>query len=169
MLNEGDYIPKNLKGTLVTPGDIQKDGHADSEDKEVTLDSLYKEKPLVLFFYPKDMTPGCTIEVKNFRNDHLQIQKIKDIHLLGCSRDEAKSHRKFISKHDLPFPLLSDHKGSITEAFGVWAEKKAYGKTYMGIIRSTFIIDQKGKIIKRYPKVNVINHSSEILAYLKEI
>ena len=163
MLKENDRIPANLEGSLVNPDDIDKP----NPGKTILLEDLYKNKPLVLFFYPKDMTPGCTVEVKRFRDSLADVQKY-NVNLAGCSKDSEKSHCKFISKHDLNFPLISDPEGKILNAFGVWGQKKMYGKTFLGIQRSTFVIS-KGKVLKSYPKVNVRNHSKEVIEYLKTL
>ena len=163
MLKEGDKIPVDLKGILVDPNDIEKP----TAGKTVSLKDLYKDRPLVLFFYPKDMTPGCTIEVQRFRDSFPEIQKY-NVNLAGCSKDPEKSHCEFISKHGLNFPLISDPEGDILNAFGAWGQKKMYGKTFLGIQRSTFVIN-KGKILKAYPKVNVKKHSDEIIEYLKTL
>lgn len=160
MLQEGDKVPASLAGIWVdSASDPEKEG------KKIKLSSLWKEGPLVLYFYPKDMTPGCTTEAKDFQEG---LEKIATLgaNVVGCSRDPVKSHCKFITKHSLEFGLLSDESGEITEAFGVWAEKKLYGKTFMGIIRSTFVIE-KGKVIKAYPKVKVKEHVAEIIEYLE--
>ena len=163
MLKERDRVPASLKGVLVNPEEIDKPDLGDM----ILLKDLYKDKPLVLFFYPKDMTSGCTEEAQRFRDAYPEILKY-NVNLVGCSKDSEKSHCKFISKHDLNFPLLSDPEGNILEAFGVWGEKKMYGKTFLGIQRSTFVIS-KGKILKVYSKVNVKNHSDQILDYLKTL
>ncbi|MGD9049442.1 MAG: thioredoxin-dependent thiol peroxidase [Anaerolineae bacterium] len=131
---------------------------------EVTL-SDYRGKQVVLYFYPKDDTPGCTTEACNFRDDYSEILAAGAV-VLGVSPDSVKSHDKFKGKYDLPFPLLSDPEHEIAERYGAWGEKKMYGRTYMGIIRSTFVIDRDGKIAKVFPKVRPKNHSQEVLAVL---
>ncbi|MCB1196772.1 MAG: thioredoxin-dependent thiol peroxidase [Deltaproteobacteria bacterium] len=122
----------------------------------------------ILFFYPKDNTPGCTKEACSFR-DHFSKLKRKKIALFGISPDSIASHEKFISKQELPFELLSDPEHNIAEKFGAWGEKKMYGKSYMGILRSTFIVNDKGIIVKVYPKVQVATHAEDILEDLKDI
>ncbi|MES0491283.1 MAG: peroxiredoxin [Leptospirales bacterium] len=161
MLIEGDKVPKGLDVILVDPEDAD---HYET-GKKVKLDTLWKEGAVVLYFYPRDNTPGCTTEAKDFQEALAKISK-SGTRVIGCSRDNVKSHCKFIGKLDLKFPLLSDEEGKVTEAFGVWVEKKLYGKVFMGIQRSTFVIE-KGKIIKSYPKVKVKEHVGEILEYLK--
>jgi len=120
----------------------------------------------VLYFYPKDNTPGCTTEACNFRDDYSQIIAAGAA-VLGVSPDSVKSHDKFKLKLSLPFALLSDPDHKVAEMYGAWGEKKMRGKTYMGIIRSTFIIDEEGRIIKVFPKVKVKTHSQEVLAVLE--
>lgn len=115
----------------------------------------------MLYFYPKDDTPGCTTEAKDFASLAKQFDKADTV-IIGISKDDLKSHDKFRAKYDLPFALASDDSG-IAEAFGVWGEKSMYGKKYMGIVRSTFLIDKKGKIAKAWPKVSVTGHAAEVL------
>ena len=131
---------------------------------EVTL-SDYQGKKVVLYFYPKDDTSGCTTEACGFRDDYSEILATGAV-VLGVSPDPVKSHDKFKLKYSLPFALLSDVDHEVAEAYGAWGEKKMYGRTYMGILRSTFIIDEEGKIIKVFPKVKVKDHSQEVLAVL---
>jgi len=120
---------------------------------------------VILYFYPKDMTPGCTVEACDFRDQHPNFKKVKAV-VLGVSKDSADRHRKFIEKYDLPFPLLSDEDGKVCEAYDVWKQKSLYGKKFMGIERTTFIIGKNGKIEKIYPKVKVKDHVKAILADL---
>ncbi|MGD2205358.1 MAG: thioredoxin-dependent thiol peroxidase [Anaerolineae bacterium] len=128
---------------------------------EVTL-SDYRGKKVVLYFYPKDDTPGCTTEACNFRDDYSDIVAAGAV-VLGVSPDSIKSHDKFRLKYQLPFALLSDPEHEVAGMYGAWGEKRMYGKTYMGILRSTFIIDGEGKIVKVFPKVKPKNHSQEVL------
>ena len=122
---------------------------------------------VVLYFYPKDMTPGCTTEACDFRD---QIQKFTDVDavVLGVSPDPIDRHRKFIEKYGLPFLLLADTDHQTAESYGVWTLKKNFGKEYMGIERSTFIIDREGKLAKAWRKVKVKGHVEEALMYIKE-
>jgi len=113
----------------------------------VSLDT-YKGKKLILYFYPKDLTPGCTTESCNLR-DNFQDLKAKGFEVLGVSADDEKKHQKFIDKHELPFDLLADTEREVIEAFGVWQLKKFMGKEYMGIVRTTFVIDENGEILLR--------------------
>ena len=127
--------------------------------------SDYKGRKIVLYFYPKDSTPGCTIEACNFRNDEALYKK-KGAVILGISTDDVKSHRKFADKYKLPFTLLADPEKTVVNAYGVWKEKSFIGRKYMGTSRETFIIDEKGKIIKHFDDVKIKNHSKDILALL---
>jgi peroxiredoxin Q/BCP len=124
--------------------------------------SDFKGKKLVLYFYPKDATPGCTAEACDLRDNYKVFQK-QGYEILGVSPDSVKSHVKFIEKFELPFSLLADEDHSVAEAYGVWGEKSMYGKTYMGIIRTTFVIDEKGKIEKVIEKVDTKAHAKQLL------
>lgn len=127
----------------------------------VSLDQ-YKGKKLVLYFYPKDNTPGCTSEACDLR-DHYSTFKKKGYEILGVSPDSAKSHTSFINKYDLPFSLLADEDHAVAEAYGAWGEKSMYGKKYMGILRKTFVIDEQGKIEKIIEKVDTKAHAAQLL------
>ena len=127
--------------------------------------SDFAGKTVVLYFYPKDDTPGCTTEACTYRDEHSAFQK-KGAVVLGISPDNAKSHTKFIEKFSLPFSLLADTEHKIAEAYGVWVEKSMYGKTYMGVERSTFVIDGQGKLAAIYRKVKAGEHVAEVLAAL---
>jgi len=138
----------------------------DQDSKERKL-ADYKGKKLVLYFYPKDNTSGCTAEACNLR-DHFQEFKNENMEILGISPDKEKSHQNFIQKHNLPFPLIADTEKKIMKDYGVWGEKKMYGKTYMGVLRSTFIIDEKGKIEKIFEKVKTKEHTAQIFSELRK-
>ncbi|MBU0530314.1 MAG: thioredoxin-dependent thiol peroxidase [Candidatus Aenigmatarchaeota archaeon] len=138
----------------------------DSEGKTHKL-SDYRGKKIVLYFYPRDNTPGCTKEACNFRDDDSEIRKRNGV-VLGVSGDSEESHKKFQEKHKLPFTLLSDPEKEVIKRYGAWKEKRMYGKTFLGIQRSTFLIDEKGNVIKVFPNVKVDNHSKEILDLLKD-
>lgn len=125
--------------------------------------SALKGKNVVLYFYPKDDTPGCTVEAKDFR-DHIKAFEKANTVVIGVSKDSVDSHDKFKKKHCLPFALGSDTDGSVCEAYGVWVEKSMYGKSYMGIERSTYLIDSKGVIKGLWRKVKVEGHVAEVLA-----
>lgn len=132
----------------------------------VSLKDLRGQK-VVLYFYPKDDTPGCTKEACSFRDAFSKFKK-RDIKILGVSPDNEKSHQKFITKYKLPFTLLADTDHSIADAYGVWGEKKFMGRTYMGIHRTTFLIDEKGKIKKIFEKVKPEDHADEVLEAFSE-
>ena len=137
----------------------------DQNGNTVTLND-FKGKKVVLYFYPKDSTPGCTAEACDFR-DNYQGLKAQGIEVLGVSIDDEKSHQKFITKYDLPFTLLADTDKSIVEAYGVWAEKSMYGKKYMGTNRSTFIIDEDGNIAHIITKVDTKAPTAQVLELIK--
>jgi len=122
----------------------------------------FRGKKIVLYFYPKDETSGCTKEACSFR-DSFPTVKMKGAFVLGISADSVESHRKFTAKHNLNFPLLSDEEKSVINRYNVWKEKKMYGRTYMGIERSTFIIDEQGTIVRIFRKVKVDGHVEEVL------
>jgi peroxiredoxin Q/BCP len=136
----------------------------DQAGKKVALADFAGRK-VVLYFYPKDDTPGCTTEACSFRDEHSAFQQ-KGAVVLGISPDGAKSHTAFIEKFSLPFPLLSDEDHKIAEAYGVWVEKSMYGKTTMGVERSTFVIGPDGKLSAIYRKVKPAEHTAEVLAGL---
>jgi thioredoxin-dependent peroxiredoxin len=127
-----------------------------------------KGKNIVLYFYPKDDTPGCTVEACGLRDSFKEIEKL-DAAILGVSPDSAKSHDKFIAKFQLPFTLLPDEDKTICQAYGVWVEKSMYGKKYMGVARTTFIIDRDGKIAKVFEKVKPGGHHQEVIDSLKAL
>lgn len=136
----------------------------DQNGKEVSL-ADHKGKTVILYFYPKDDTPGCTAEACSFR-DNYQSLLSKGYDVIGVSVDDEKSHKKFETKYQLPFTLISDTDHSIVEAYGVWGEKNMYGKKYMGTIRKTFIIDGEGNISKIIEKVDTANSSQQVIDLL---
>jgi peroxiredoxin Q/BCP len=138
---------------------------ADHSGRTVSLSQL-AGKNVVLYFYPKDDTPGCTVEACNFRDEHSALEKAGAV-VLGVSPDDAKRHQKFVTKYNLPFPLLVDTDHKVAETYGAWGEKSNYGRKFMGIIRSTFLIDPQGKVKRVWPKVKVNGHVDEVLAALK--
>ncbi len=137
----------------------------DKDGKEVSLSDL-KGKKVVLYFYPRDNTPGCSRQACAFAAAYNDFKKL-DVQVIGVSKDSIASHVKFAEKYSLPFILLSDTERKAIEAYGVWQEKKNYGKVSMGVVRTTFIIDENGNIEKVMPKVKPDTNAAEILSYLK--
>jgi peroxiredoxin Q/BCP len=137
----------------------------DQRGTPVTLSKL-KGTPVVLYFYPKDNTPGCTKEACGFRDSFADYKKAGAT-ILGVSPDSSESHAKFAEKFDLPFPLLADPENKVCEAYGVWKEKNMYGRKYMGVERTTFVIDRKGIVKKVFPKVKVDGHPDAVLEAIK--
>ena len=136
----------------------------DDTGTAITL-SQFRGKKVVLYFYPRDNTPGCSREACSFRDVYDEILERGAV-VMGVSTDNTQSHQKFRLKFDLPFYLLMDEEHRVAEEYGAWGEKKMYGKTSMGIIRSTFIIDEKGTVIKVFPKVKPDEHGPEVLKFL---
>jgi peroxiredoxin Q/BCP len=133
----------------------------------ISLKQFKGKKTVVLYFYPKDETPGCTKEACAFRDLSADFEKVGAV-ILGISNDPMESHLKFREKHKLPFELLSDEDASVSKAYGVYKQKNLYGKKYMGIERTTFIIDRTGRIAQIYPKVKVDGHISDVLEFLRD-
>lgn len=149
-LNTGDKAP-DFSGTIETGEQVQlKD---------------YKGKKLIIYFYPKDMTPGCTVESCNLRDNYSSLKK-KGFEILGVSADDEKKHNRFIDKYDLPFHLLADTEKETIQAFGVWGPKKFMGRTFDGIHRTTFVIDENGIIEAVITKVSTKTHAEQILEEL---
>lgn len=138
-----------------------------SNGNDVAL-SDFKGQKVVIYFYPKDMTPGCTTEACDFRDLNEQFKDYNTV-VLGISPDSLSSHEKFIAKHGLPFLLLSDGNHEVAEKFGVWKLKKNFGREYMGIERSTFVIDEEGQLLKAWRKVRVKGHVEEVLNFVKSL
>ncbi len=147
-LKVGDKAP-NFKGK-------------DQDGREIAL-SDFQGKKLVLYFYPKDNTSGCTAEACNLRDSYGDFHK-KGYAIIGVSPDSEKSHQGFIAKNNLPFPLIADMDKAIAEAYGVWGEKKMYGRAYMGILRTTFVIDEQGVIERIIEKVDTKKHAAQLLS-----
>ena len=139
---------------------------SDKDGNPVSL-SDFLGKRVVLYFYPKDNTPGCTRQACAFAQNYRAFRD-KGVEVIGVSKDSAASHAKFAEKYDLPFILLSDPELTAIQAYGVWQEKKLYGKVSMGVVRSTYLIDEKGMIEKAMPKVKPDTNAAEILSYLSE-
>ena len=147
MISEGQSLPKFQL--------------SDSDGNTVKSNDL-KGKKLVIYFYPKDFTPGCTIEADEFSKDYNKFQKA-GIEIIGISKDDVESHKKFCNKMKIPYILLADTETTVSKLFGVWGKKKFMGKEYMGIIRSTFLVNEDGKIFRVYEKVKPKGHSKEVL------
>ncbi|MBI3590350.1 MAG: thioredoxin-dependent thiol peroxidase [Candidatus Melainabacteria bacterium] len=149
-------------------GDRAADFEAlDQDSKKISLKG-FKGKTIVLYFYPKDNTPGCTKEACSLRDRYSSFKK-KSVVILGVSKDSQKSHSGFIEKYDLPFTLVSDTDKKVQEAYGVWQEKNMYGKKVMGTVRTTFIINPEQKIACVFNKVDCPNHADEVLEKLEEL
>lgn len=138
-----------------------------TDGSTVKLSDL-KGRKVVLYFYPRDMTPGCTKEACGFRDDYRDLKK-RGLEILGVSADSQASHQKFTDAYSLPFPLLSDPDHSTMEKYGAWGEKNMYGKKVTGVIRSTFIIDEEGKIAHIFRKVKTDTHSQDVAAILDKL
>ncbi|MFN8208108.1 MAG: thioredoxin-dependent thiol peroxidase [Bacteroidales bacterium] len=124
-------------------------------------------KKILLYFYPKDNTPGCTAEACNLR-DNFTLLKKRGIEVIGVSTDSTKSHKSFETKFSLPFTLLADENKELVKAFGVWGEKKMYGKTFEGTLRTSFLIDEKGRVLKIFDKVDTRNHAEQVLKEINQ-
>jgi peroxiredoxin Q/BCP len=141
------------------------------KDQDGTWHSLasYSGKWVVLYFYPKNDTPGCTTEACAFRDERDAIAEYGNAVVVGISKDSVISHKKFADKHQLNFTLLSDETGDTIKAYNAWGQKSMFGKAFMGIVRSTFIIDPSGNIVKEYPKVSPQGHATQIIRDLQEL
>lgn len=136
----------------------------DKDGNKISLKDFLGKK-VVLYFYPKDMTSGCTTEACDFRDAYADFEQL-DAVIIGVSKDSGKSHQKFIDKHELPFILLSDEETKVNQKYDVWKEKSMYGRKYFGTVRTTFIIDEKGKVVKIFSRVKVKNHVNEVKEFL---
>ena len=147
MIGEGELVPKF---------------ELEDADGNLVKSSELKGKKHVVYFYPRDFTPGCTTEADEFSKDYSKFKKA-GIEIVGISKDDVKSHRKFCDKMNIPYILLSDIETEVCKKFGVWGKKKFMGREFMGINRSTFLINEKGKIFKVFPKVKPAGHAKEVL------
>ncbi len=148
--------------THLKPGDTAPDFTANDQNGNPVSLADYKGKKVILYFYPKDLTPGCTVEACNFR-DNASLLKEKGFEVIGVSADDEKKHQKFIEKHDLNFTLLADTDKKVIQDYGVWGEKKFMGKVYDGIHRETFVIDESGKIEHVIHKVKTKESTEQVL------
>lgn len=146
----------------LTEGAIAPDFTANDQNGNTVTLSSFKGKKVILYFYPKDDTPGCTAEACNLRDNYELLTK-QGFVVIGVSTDSEKSHQKFIAKHELPFILIADTDKKVHELYGTWQEKSMYGRKYMGTARYTFVIDENGVIIKIFTKVDTKNHTRQIL------
>ncbi len=145
------------------PGNTIPDIALETPDGGSVKPSDFRGRKLVLFFYPKDNTPGCTTEAKDFTALKPEFDKA-GVALLGISKDSPKKHQNFIARHDLPTPLATDaEEGGLSDALGIWTEKKMYGKTFMGMVRTTVLVDEDGKVARVWPKVKVKGHAEDVL------
>src|SRR5690625_2564512 len=159
-----------MKGVIIMHIEVNKQAPdftlKNQDGKNVSL-SDYRGGNVILYFYPKDMTPGCTTQACDFRDNYEAFKELNTT-ILGISPDPIERHQKFIDKHDLPFPLLADTEQEVSKLYDVWKLKKMFGKEFYGIERSTFIIDHEGIIRKEYRKVRVKGHIEDTLAFVQE-
>jgi thioredoxin-dependent peroxiredoxin len=160
---EGSGMAETLEGLSAPDFTL-----TDSEGNAVSLSDYKGKQHVILYFYPKDNTPGCTTQACDFRDSHGEFEKLNAV-ILGVSPDSEASHTKFIDKHGLPFRLLVDEDHQVAEQYGVWTLKKNFGKEYMGIERSTFLIDPTGTVVKEWRKVRVKGHVEEALETLRQL
>lgn len=150
---------------MITEGDQEPKFELDDADGKRVKSSDFKGKKHVVYFYPRDFTPGCTIEADEFSKEYKKFQK-HGIEIVGISTDDVKSHKKFVDKMNIPYVLLSDPEAEVCKKFGVWGKKQFMGKEYMGVQRSTFLVDEKGKIFKAFASVKPKGHADEVLQTL---
>lgn len=136
-----------------------------NQDGKILSLTDFKGKKIALYFYPKDSTPTCTVQACNLR-DNISLLKKAGIEVIGISMDSEKRHQNFIKKNQLPFPLLADEEGNVVKAYGAWGEKTLFGKKYMGILRTTYLLDEKGMVVHVIDKVTAKDHAEQILAVL---
>ena len=154
--------------TQLKAGDMAPDFELMSDTGEPVRLSDFRGKRVVIYFYPKDDTPGCTAQSCGFRDNYLQIEE-KNATVLGISKDGVQSHQKFKTKYNLPFVLLADEDHAVAEAYGVWAEKSMYGRTYWGVERTTFVIDAAGRVAFVFERVQPVTHAKDVEAVLARL
>lgn len=147
---------------MISEGDQEPKFELKDANGNTIKSSDFKGKKHVIYFYPRDFTPGCTIEADEFSNEYKKFQK-HGIEIIGISTDDVDSHKKFVDKMHIPYVLLSDPEAEVCKKFGVWGKKQFMGKEYMGVQRSTFLVDEKGKVFKAYPSVKPKGHADEVL------
>ena len=152
---------------MIEEGSIVPEFQLEDSNGELIKSSDFKDKNFVIYFYPKDFTPGCTTEADEFSKDYPKFKKA-GIEVIGISKDDVSSHKKFCDKMKIPYILLSDVETNTSKKFGVWGMKKFMGKEFMGINRSTFLVNKKGIIFKVFPNVKPAGHSKEVLAYFEK-
>ena len=147
---------------MITEGDLVPKFELEDSDGNKVKSTDFKGKKHVIYFYPRDFTPGCTTEADEFSRDYKKFKK-SGVDVLGISPDDVDSHKKFCKKMGIPYTLLADTNKEVSKKFGVWGKKKFMGREYMGIVRSTFLVNEKGKIFKVYPKVKAAGHAKQVL------
>jgi len=147
---------------MITEGDSVPKFELEDSDGNKVKSTDFKGKKHVIYFYPRDFTPGCTTEADEFSRDYKKFKK-SGVDVLGISPDDVDSHKKFCKKMGIPYTLLADTNKEVSKKFGVWGKKKFMGREYMGIVRSTFLVNEKGKIFKAYPKVKAAGHAKQVL------
>jgi peroxiredoxin Q/BCP len=157
-----DYKVRNWSKSMIEEGESVPKFQLEDSNGNIVKSSDLKGKKHVIYFYPRDFTPGCTTEADEFSKDYKKFKK-SGIEVVGISKDDVDSHKKFCDKMKIPYILLSDIDTEVSKKFGVWGKKKFMGREFMGIIRSTFLVNEKGKIFKVYPKVKPAGHSKEVL------
>jgi len=147
---------------MITEGDSVPKFELEDSDGNKVKSTDFKGKKHVIYFYPRDFTPGCTTEADEFSRDYKKFKK-SGVDILGISPDDVDSHKKFCKKMGIPYTLLADTNKEVSKKFGVWGKKKFMGREYMGVVRSTFLVNEKGKIFKAYPKVKAAGHAKQVL------
>lgn len=159
--------PKAAEAGLIEEGQAAPAFTLKDQDGKTHKLSGYRGQWVVLYFYPRDNTPGCTIQACGFRDNHSKLEKLNAV-VLGVSPDDEKAHQKFVEKRKLSFPLLVDPDQAVALKYGAWREKKLFAKKYMGIVRTTYLIDPQGKVARRWDKVKVAGHVAEVVAAISK-